>query len=546
MHFAEFGANANKEPQWFVKLREFYRKIITVCYAHKIKVLLSALLFMIIVLVGSSPFIKAQLFDSEMLSYFTIDIEMVRGSSREKTNKIVEQLEKRILPLVGNGEIAGVSASVGFQETNTQWNSRDNIAQINVLVNERSEGRKRGIPEIMKDVENLCKGIPGAEKIEFHTIAGGPPVEKPIMVQIIGDDFGEMVEVSDKIQRKLSAYKDLYSISDDFERISPELVVKINEQAAAQYGLSIAEIGSFLRMGIEGVKIATWFDSNDEVDVVVRFDDASKSSIEQIKTLKIPTMFGTFVPFSAVAQLVPNNGIAQINRTDRKRTIKITADSYNKAGAAQINKDIAEWYNKEVAKNYPTTKISLEGEFAEYSNMLNGLIPLFFFGMFLLYLILGTQFKSYLQPFLMFFSVPLAGIGVVLYLAISGTPVSIVVLFAIAALAGIATNDAIVLISYINHLRKSGECENTTQAVIEGVLTRLRPIILTTVSTMAGLIPMAVGIGGRSLTWMPMASIIIFGLIFSTIGSILIIPCVYGVMDDIANKLGMKMRLEGE
>jgi multidrug efflux pump subunit AcrB len=544
MHFAEFGDKANKEPDWFVKFRDFFRKIITACYAHRIKALLFTLLFMVIVLVGSSPFVTAQLFDTEMLSYFTIDVELVRGSSREKTNKIVEQIEKRILPLIGNGEIDGVSTSVGYQETDRQWNSRDNIAQIKVLIAERSEGRKRGIPSIMRDVEKLCKGISGAEKIEFHTIMGGPPVEKPILVQVIGDDFDEMVQVSDRIQRKLAAYKDLHNISDDFERVSPELAVKINEQAAAQYGLSVAQIGSFLRMGIEGVKIATWFDSNDEVDVVVRFDDASKSSIEQIETLRIPTAHGLFVPFSAVARLIPNNGIAQINRIDRKRTIKITADIYDKASVVQINKEIVEWFNEEIAKNYPTTKISLEGEFAEYSDMLGGLIPLFFFGMFLLYLILGTQFKSYLQPFLMFFSIPLAGIGVVLFLAISSTPVSVVVLFAIAALAGIATNDAIVLISYINHLRKTGF--DTSQAVIEGTIIRLRPIILTTVSTMGGLIPMAVGIGGKSLTWMPMASIIIFGLIFSTVGSLLIIPCVYGVMDDAARKFGVKMRLEGE
>jgi multidrug efflux pump subunit AcrB len=544
MHFAEFGANANKEPNWFVKIRGVFRKIITACYEHRIKALLSTLLFMIIVLAASSPFLKAQLFDAEMLSYFNIDIELVRGSSREKTNKIVEQIEKRILPLVGNGEIAGISASVGFQETDNAWNTRDNIAQIKVLTVERSQGRKRGIPEIMKDVEKLCKGIAGAEKIELQTITAGPPVEKPILVRIIGDDFGEMVQVSDRIQRKLSLYKNLYNISDDFERISPELVVKVNERAAAQYGLSVAEIGNFLRLGIEGIKIATWFDNNEEVDVVVRFDDASKSSIEQIQTLKIPTAHGTFVPFSAVAQLVPGNGIAVINRTDKKRTISVTADAYDKADAARINKEVAEWYNEEEAKNYPTTKISLEGEFAEYSNVLNGLIPLFFFGMFLLYLILGTQFKSYLQPFLMFFAIPLAGVGVVLYLAVSGTPVSIVVLFAIVALAGIAVNDSIVLISYINYLRKTGL--DTPQAVVEGAVTRLRPIILTTVSTMGGLVPMAVGIGGKSLTWMPMASIIIFGLIFSTIGTLMIIPCVYGVFDDIAKKFGVKMRLEGE
>jgi multidrug efflux pump subunit AcrB len=300
-----------------------------------------------------------------------------------------------------------------------------------------------------------------------------------------------------------------------------------------------------LRVGIEGVKVATWFDNNDEVDVIVRFAEGSMSSVEQLQMLKIPTMHGTFVPFSAVAQLVESNGISQINRIDKKRTIKLTADTEDKSEAVKINNEIVEWFNREIAPNHPTIQISLEGEFAEMTNFMNDLIPLFLFGMFLLYLILGTQFKSYLQPFLMIFSIPLAVLGVIIFLAISGTPVSVIVMFAFVALAGIATNDSIVLISYINRLRRV-EGMNTAEAVIEGVVVRLRPIILTTVSTIGGLLPLALGFGGKSEIWAPMASTIIFGLIFSTLGTLLVIPCIYGVMDDFGRKFGRKMQLAGE
>ncbi|MCL1948007.1 MAG: efflux RND transporter permease subunit [Chitinivibrionia bacterium] len=545
MHFAEMGNKTTKEQEWFVKFREFFRKIAIVCYRHKIKTLLFTLFFIIIIPLIAASHIKAELFGGEFQSQFSIDIELVRGSSREKTNKVVEEFEKKISPLIGNGEITGISTSVGYMVTDKEWLTRDNIAQINILLAEKSEGRTRNIPEIIKDIEKLCKGIAGAEKVVFRSIATGLPVEKPVFIRLLGDNLAEMADLSDNIQRKLSSYKNLYNISDDFERTSPELIVKINEYAAAQYGLSVAQIGNFLRIGIDGVKVATWFDENAEVDVVVRFDDASKSSIEQIQTLKIPTPHGTFVPFSAVAELVANNGISKINRSDRKRAIEISADTYDKVEAARVNKEILEWFENSMAKNYPTTKISLEGEFTQFNNLLKDIIPLFCFGLFLLYLILGSQFKSYLQPFLMIFSIPLAAIGVILFLAVSGTPVSIIVMYAFIALAGIATNDSIVLISYINRLRRFDGLR-TTEAVIEGVVTRLRPIILTTVSTMGGLAPLSLGLGGKSDMWAPMASTIIFGLIFSTLGTLFIIPCVYGVMDDVSKKFNRKMRLEGE
>jgi len=144
----------------------------------------------------------------------------------------------------------------------------------------------------------------------------------------------------------------------------------------------------------------------------------------------------------------------------------------------------------------------------------------------------------------MILTIPFAFTGCVLYLVISGTPISIVVLYAGVALAGIAVNDAIVLISFINQMRKEGMV--ASQAIIKGSAMRLRPIILTSVTTIGGLLPMALGIGGSSSTWAPMASTIIFGLFFSTVGTLIVIPSVYGILNDITEKLGGHMQLEGE
>jgi multidrug efflux pump subunit AcrB len=161
-----------------------------------------------------------------------------------------------------------------------------------------------------------------------------------------------------------------------------------------------------------------------------------------------------------------------------------------------------------------------------------------------MYLILGAQFKSFIQPFIIAFAIPFSGVGFILFLVISQTPFSLLLMYAAAALIGICVNDSIVLISFINTQRRKGI--DIFEAVVEGAVVRLRPIILTSITTIAGLFPMAVGLGGKSSLWAPMASTIMFGLLFSTIGTLLIIPCVYGILDDFLKLLGKKMKTEGE
>jgi multidrug efflux pump subunit AcrB len=163
------------------------------------------------------------------------------------------------------------------------------------------------------------------------------------------------------------------------------------------------------------------------------------------------------------------------------------------------------------------------------------ILRIFLIGIFLIYLILGTQFKSYIQPFLIMFSVPLAFTGVLIYLVVSGTPFSTTVLYAGVALAGIAVNDAIVLISFINERRAEGS--DIGSAVMEAAETRLRPIILTSLTTIAGLAPTAIGLGGQSVVWGPMASTIIFGLVFSTIATLIFIPALYGSLFDRVSRI---------
>ncbi len=182
------------------------------------------------------------------------------------------------------------------------------------------------------------------------------------------------------------------------------------------------------------------------------------------------------------------------------------------------------------------------GEFADFAESFKNIIPLFIIGIALMYLILGTQFASYIQPLIILFTVPFAFMGVIFYLVVSGTPFSFSVMYAVVALAGIAVNDAIVLISFINDIRK-GKSDTVEKlelqdAVVEAGALRLRPIMLTTFTTISGLIPMGIGLSGKSKIWSPLANSIVFGLLVAMFMTLFVIPCIYGVVADIRKKIG--------
>jgi multidrug efflux pump subunit AcrB len=214
--------------------------------------------------------------------------------------------------------------------------------------------------------------------------------------------------------------------------------------------------------------------------------------------------------------------------------VTITAESYNEDNVPQINEEIRNLFDSQYKTQYPDVTLSVGGEFEELENLIFQILRVFLIGLFLIYIILGTQFNSYLQPVLIILSIPFAFVGIVLYLVVSGTPFSTTVMYAGVALAGIAVNDSIVLISYINDRRKEGM--STPEAVTDAAATRLRPVLLTTITTIFGLIPTASGLGGKSVVWGPMASTIIFGLVFSTITALVLVPCLYGILDDVIRK----------
>ncbi len=529
-HFADWpGKSRDPDKDVLNRLKKGFSKVISKLYKRRgLVVIVMVLLFLLSMFLVTT--VQQDLFSAEDYTLFYIEFELPPGSPQEKTEKVVKQFEQRLLPLVGKGEVSGISASVGFISGNNESVDQGNVAQITVDLIEKDEGRIRPIIDIIKETRELCADIPGIETIRYRKAQNGPPVSPPVSFRIFGDNYNDLIRISEDIQEKLSAYGELYNIEDNIDPGTTELQIQVNEDLAARYGLSPASVGNYIRSTFDGIPATSIFKENEEVDVLIRYAGAEINSVEQLMRTKIPTPDGRLIPFTSVAAINQQDPISAIKRVDGKREVTINAEAYSEENVPAINDAIETYYNETYALTNPEIRLEVGGEFADLQNLLTQILRIFLLGVFLIYMILGTQFKSYTQPILIILTVPFAFIGVILFLILTGTPFSTTVLYAGVALAGIAVNDSIVLISLVNNLKKEGK--TVGEAVIEAATTRLRPILLTSITTIAGLLPTAIGIGGKSVVWGPMASTIIFGLLFSTITALFVIPSLYGLFYD--------------
>ncbi len=512
------------------RFQHAFKAFLTVLYRHRVVVILLTLVAMVGVfsLVGR---IEQNLFNSEDATLFYVEIEMAPGTPIGRTDEFVRQYEQRLLPLVGNGEVVAINAFIGFSGGQNENVRRANVAQLVVDLTEQNEGRVRSITDIMGEARELTRDIPGAESVVFRKQQGGPPTDPPVVFRFFGDSFEELGAVTSAVREQLREYPELLNITDNLDTGTPELRIRVNEQRAAEFGLNSRQIGQYVRGRFDGVTAGTVFQNNQETDVIVRYGSGAPMSIDRLQQMHIPTADGRRIPFSAVATIEEGEILSSIRRIDGKREATVTAEAYSTAGVPDINSDIYRLFAEELQTANPGVVLEVGGEFAEIAKTLQEILRVFVIGIFLIYLILATQFNSYTQPLLILITVPFAFVGVILFLLVSGTPLSTTVIYAGVALAGIAVNDTIVLITFANENRRNGDVQ-TSDAVVDAAVTRLRPIILTSLTTIAGLIPTAVGLGGTSVVWGPMASTIIFGLIFSTITTLVVVPSFYGLFYD--------------
>jgi len=472
--------------------------------------------------------INVDLFTMEEISQFYINVKMPEGTNLKTTNSVLRDVENKLKNLPEN-EIESIVRNAGMLITDQEWIYNTASGHIMVDLVER-KFRDRSINDIIAFCREITTDIPGPLSIEFRQLRAGPPTPKDIEVKIQGKYLEDLKTISEELKQKIARIPGVYGLQNDLEFGKKDLKIRVNEEKAALYGFDVFKIASSIRNAYNG-KVATVFrDGDDEIDVIVKYDPQQVQNIDDIKALKITTPEGDLVPISNVADITLESGYTKIRHFKLDRAATLSADVDKNINTPFEANQQLEKEARDFIKKYPGYLIRFEGIFMEIKEQFSSMGQLFVLGIFLIYMILGAQFKSYIQPFIILFAVPFTFIGAVSALIITGQPFSLVVLYGFIGLAGIAVNDSIVMLTFINNARSNGR--GRWQSIIEAGRLRLRPIILTSITTMFGVFPMAMGLGGKSEIWAPMASTIFWGLAGATLLTLLLMPCIYTIIID--------------
>lgn len=530
-HFADWpGKHIEKPrptPRWLLAMIDSYTGMLRVII--RFRYLAFALVILLLVgAVAMIPVLGVEIYAGEEINTFSVRVNMPAGTNLDATTKTVEQVEEVVNDLPEE-EVRAVFSTPGLTITDDDWVYRTDTGQVWLDLSPIYK-RERTSDDIIAELREKLGGISGAEDIEIAKLNQGPPIGKPIEVKFKGKYFDEMEAAADEIKSYLATFPNVIEIGDDYEPGKEEVRFRVDPERAALHGLSVAQVGLAIRYAIDGVVADTLYDGDEELDVVVRLDMDRLETPEDLLNLPLLTPRGDSITLGQVAEYRVESAMTVIKRYKNQRAITVFAginEDVEGPTSVEVNQKIEEKW-EEIQARHSGVDIDFSGEFKEFAKAFAGILQLFLFGLLLMYAILGTQFRSYIQPLVIFFTVPFAFIGAVFGLWLSGNPFSLVTMYGVVALAGVAVNDAIVLISFINTKRREGM--PAKEAVVEAGRLRMRPILLTSLTTIAGLLPMALGIGGASLTWSPMANTIAWGLGVGTFLTLFMIPSVYLIL----------------
>jgi multidrug efflux pump len=483
-----------------------------------------------------------------------VKVDGPQGQSIEVTDAVVAEIEKRVKDLVDNDVVDYALASVGSQGSFDEFGGgggESNIGEV-VLDFPKLADAKVLPSKVIEDLRGRFTDITGSE-ILVEEEQGGPPTGPPINVEISGPDYATLTGLARQVADLVETVPDAVDVRDDYDEGKPEVRVVVDRQQALALGLNTQFIGQTVQAAINGRKAGDYREGDEEYDVTVRFPEAFRSDLANLESMTLVNLNGEAIPFSAVAELEQGSGLGFIRRIDRKRVVTVSADVVNRSGA-EVLADVTE--KLEGLAMPAGYQISFTGENEDLEETQGFLMRAFVIALFLIALILIAQFNSVLQTSIIMTSVILSLAGVFLGLYIFDMRFSVLMTgIGCISLAGVVVNNAIVLIDFINERRHEGASVHT--ALIDAGSTRFRPVMLTAVTTVLGLVPMAAGIsfdfrngvwvfGGESTQyWGPMAIAVIFGLAFATILTLVVVPVLYSLLTSVEEFFARGKKVEG-
>ena len=383
---------------------------------------------------------------------------------------------------------------------------------------------------ILNRWRSLVGEIPGVDRITFSTLSGGPG-GNAIEIQLAGRRFRQLTKAAEALKAEITAYPGTYDTADDFRPGKNEMEVRIKE-GAKSLGITMADLAKQLRQAFYGEETRRIQRGRDDLKVMVRYAGYDRRRISGVEEMRVRTTDGAEIPIEEVAKITYGRAYSVIRRVDRKRVITVSSDLDESVGnASQIVADLKKNFLPKLLRRYPGLQIDLEGQEKRTRDSLKDLETGFILALMGIFFLLATQFRSYIQPIIIMIAIPFGLIGAIVGHLVMGMQITIISLFGIVALSGIVVNDSLILIDFINRAVRSGEAVD--EAVMASGKARFRPVILTTLTTIAGLFPLLLERSFQAQFLIPMAVSISFGLLFATVLTLLYIPAIYLIIEDI-------------
>jgi HAE1 family hydrophobic/amphiphilic exporter-1 len=451
---------------------------------------------------------------------FAFQLRVPEGTTLEATAETVERVEAA---LVDDPVFETVFSVVGSLPSAASGRRTlgENLAQINFrLVDEADAEAEAAAVERVRQVLERFPRVE-AELVRPQVLS----VKPPVAVQVFADDLEILDRAAAAVQRTLESIPELDDVTSTVEPGSPEILVELDRERAAALGVSSDELGASLRGKIRGDVIGEFRDGEERIDIRLRASEPFRSMASEVEALRIRLDDGTAVPVSAVADITIGRGPAAIHRSSGSRMAEITAAASIRDLGAVIDRVRAEIGGLDLPRG---AQAEVAGQDTELETSFRSLWLALGLATFLVYVVMASQFESFIHPAVILMAVPLAIIGVVGALLLTGTSISVLVLIGAVMLAGIVVNNAIVLVDAVNRRRREGAGVDT--ALVEAGRERLRPILMTTATTVLALLPMALGLGAGDELRAPLAITVIGGLAVATVLTLVVTPCLYRVI----------------
>ena len=494
---------------------------------------------------GYVPFV---FFPKGESDFMVAEIIYPLGTPFKITEETIGKLEQESFEM--NSEFSDFSRTKGDLVLNTfaivgaiprrDWKPPEFGGHVGQVWLELASSETRGsisTSTIMGKWREMIGEIPGVDRLTFATLEGGP-AGNPIEIQLSGQDFDQLKQASAELKAEIATFPGTYDISDNFKPGKREQKLRVRE-GSKSLGITMRDLARQVRQAFYGEEALRIQRNRDDVKVMVRYANQERSSLSGIEEMRIRTLDGQEIPIEEVAEVESGRSYSVINRIDRRRTISVISDIDETVGnASVIVAELSADFLPNLVQRYPGVYYDFGGQEKRTRESLDSIKSGYMLAMMGIFLLLASQFRSYIQPVIIMMAIPFGLIGAILGHLVMGIEFTIVSIFGIVALSGIVVNDSLILIDFINRAVREGVDLN--QAVVDSGKARFRPVLLTSVTTIAGLFPLLLERSFQAQFLIPMAVSICFGLLAATVLTLLYVPALYLIVQDVINIFSRK------